>query len=81
MIDQHVRARSRRGYTDPHAFQVLRPGVVRRPVRADAEFKSRIHALQYEGLHFLRERLHYDGVLVGAGDDVGTMADQRLQCP
>ena len=79
MIDQHVSTRPRRGHADLHALQILCPRVPGCLVCADAEFQPRIHALQHERLYFLREGLHHDGVFVRAGDDVGAMADQRLQ--
>ena len=53
--------------------------VVRHRLRVDAEHDLRRAPLQHEGAQALALGLHVDGVLEGAGDDVGAAADQRLQ--
>src|SRR6266849_1254020 len=71
VIEDHVRARARRGNADLQTFQVLRRFVVLRPGGGDSDCNLRRPALLYKALEVLALGLHVQGVLVGTRHDIG----------
>src|SRR6266508_3793281 len=84
VIEDHVRARARRGNADLQAFQVFRRLVVLRSGRGDSDCDLRRPALLHEALEVLALGLHVERVLVGSRYDIGASAHdrpQRLRAP
>ncbi len=84
VIEDHVRARARRGNADLQAFQVFRRLVVLRSGGGDSDRNLRRPALLHEALQVLALGLHVERVLVGPRDDIGASAHhgpQRLRAP
>ncbi len=78
-IDEEVGRGARRGDADLHALEVLERLDLRGLLLAHREHDAGEAAHLDHGLDRLALHLHADGVLIGAGDDVGRAADQRLQ--
>src|SRR5712691_9517194 len=71
VVEDHVRARARRGNADLQAFQVFRRFVVLRFRRGDSDCDLRRPALLHEALEVLALGLHVERVFVSPRYDVG----------
>src|SRR5262249_56885968 len=79
VVDQHVGLRTGGGDAELHAFDVGRPLDLVGDVLAQADGELHAAPDQGEALDGLAALLHANGVLVGAGDDVGAAAHQSLE--
>src|SRR6266496_4289019 len=79
VIEDHVRARARRGNADLQAFQVFRRLIVLRSGRGDSDCDLWRPALLHEALEILALGLHVERVLVGSRYDIGASVHHRPQ--
>jgi hypothetical protein len=81
MLHHEMGARSRRGHADLHVLEIRRRAIARSLAVEDAEHVTRELSEQDHRDDGLVLGLHLDGVIIGARDDVGAAADERLQRP